>query len=110
MAAPTDATPDDAHVSATLETAEAHLAWLEYTVQQRRESFDRSHKSLERIRRLRHRGDSVMWDPAQRAALRIVVLAVGCVLAVAGAATLDPAAGGAAIVASFAVLLAEAIR
>jgi diacylglycerol kinase len=51
-----------------------------------------------------------MWEGAQRAAFRTLVLAVGCVLVISGAATLDATAGGVAIVASFAVLLVEALR
>ncbi|MBL8915087.1 MAG: hypothetical protein JNM17_30565 [Archangium sp.] len=86
------------------------LTRLEEAEQQRVEAFALAQKTLERIRKRRNRGGVPMWEAAQRAALRTVILAVGCVLLISGAATIDSTLGGVAIVASFVILMAEAIR
>lgn len=51
-----------------------------------------------------------MWEAAQRAALRTVVLALGCGLVVAGAMSLDSTFGGVATAGAFLLLAAESVR
>jgi type VI protein secretion system component VasF len=101
---------DEENVEQLLRETRTRLQRLEETEQLRIEAFSRARKTLERIRKRRNRGGVPMWEAAQRAALRIVVLALGCVLLITGANTLDATFGGAAIVASFAVLLVEGLR
>jgi len=93
-----------------LEVTKQRAEWLEATDRARREAFEAGRRTLEDLRRHRHKGASPMIEAASRAALRTVVLAAGCVMLITGATTLDPAAGGAAIIASFGVLLMEGIR
>jgi len=64
-------------------------------------------KTLQSIKRRRQRGQLSLLDPAQRAAVRLVVLSVGCMLLITGATALDSTAGGAAIVLTFGVLVFE---
>lgn len=51
-----------------------------------------------------------MWEAAQRAALRMVVVALGCVGLITGASALDGTFGGVAIVVSMGVLVIEGMR
>ena len=51
-----------------------------------------------------------MWEGAQRAALRMVVLAAGCVALITGATALDSTLGGASIVVTLGVLAVEGMR
>lgn len=101
---------DDQSVEQLLRESAERLRWLQETEQHRVEAFSAAQKTLERIRKRRHKGAVATWEAAQRAAVRIVVLALGCVLLITGANTLDATFGGVAIVASFAVLLAEGLR
>lgn len=103
-------TARDESVEDVLRATNDRLTRLEEAEQQRVEAFALAQKTLERIRRRRHRGTVPMWEAAQRAALRTVILAVGCVLLISGAATIDGTFGGVAIVASFVILMVEAIR
>jgi hypothetical protein len=50
------------------------------------------------------------WESAQRGALRMGVLALGCVLMGSGAWALDDALGGASLVVSLVVLGVEGLR
>lgn len=90
-------------VRAQLELREAEEAQLEVLVREAR-------AALVLISSHRRRGRVKLWDAAQRGALRTVVLALGCVALVCGASVLDSTLGGAAIVASFGVLLFEGVR
>jgi hypothetical protein len=110
MADASSSSPDEVALEAALREARERVAWLEATSAARREAFMHGQRTLDQLRKRRHRGDVPMWEGAQRAAFRTLVLAVGCVLVISGAATLDATAGGVAIVASFAVLLVEALR
>ncbi|MFT3712584.1 MAG: hypothetical protein QM817_33465 [Archangium sp.] len=101
---------DEENVEQLLRETRDRLLRLEEKEQRRVTAFASARQTLERIHKRRTRGNVPMWEAAQRAALRIVVLAVGCVLLITGANTLDATFGGAAIVASFAVLLVEGLR
>lgn len=96
-----------------LREAQERLASLEAeaSAQQRAsEELRRLQALLIKRRQLaQHRG-VVMWEGAQRAALRMVLLAVGCGALIAGASTLEGHASGVAIALSFAVLAAEGLR
>ena len=66
-------------------------------------------KLIKRRQRVQQRGVP-MWESAQRAALRMVVLAVGCIALITGATALDATFGGVAIVVSMGVLVLEGMR
>jgi sRNA-binding protein len=103
------ANADDAHVAQLLAETTARLQRLEATQRARSEAAAAAQRTLEAIRKQRHRAVP-MWEAAQRAALRTVVLAVGCVMLITGAAIIDATFGGAAIIASLAILLVEGLR
>lgn len=105
-----DRTPDDAAYARLLEETRAQVAALEVSVHARREVVQQAQQTIERLRRRRQRRASPLWEGAQRGAVRTVVLAVGCVLLIAGAATLDGTFGGVAIVGAFGVMLMEGLR
>ncbi len=101
---------DDDALEVTLRETEDRLAWLEAEDATRRAAHQQAQATLRLISRHRQRGRVPMWEAAQRAALRMAVLAAGCVLIVAGATALDGTLGGAAIVLSFGVLVFEGSR
>lgn len=103
-------TSEQQSVEELLRATNDRLTRLEETEQQRVEAFALAQKTLERLRKRRNRGGVPVLEAAQRAALRTVILAVGCVLLICGAATLDGTLGGVAIVASFVILMVEALR
>ncbi|MDP1821722.1 MAG: hypothetical protein Q8L48_00695 [Archangium sp.] len=66
-------------------------------------------KLIKRRQRVQQRGVQV-WEGAQRAALRMFVLAVGCVALSTGAMALDATLGGVSIVVTLGVLALEGGR
>ena len=66
-------------------------------------------KLTKRRQRVQQRGVP-MWEAAQRGALRMVVLALGCTALITGGMALDGTLGGAAIVISMALLVFEGMR
>jgi len=66
-------------------------------------------KMIKRRQRVQQRGVP-MWEAAQRGALRMVVLGVGCIALITGATALDGTFGGVAIVVSMGVLVLEGMR
>lgn len=66
-------------------------------------------KLIKRRQRVQQRGVP-MWESAQRAALRMVVLALGCIALITGATALDATLGGVAIAVSMGVLMLEGMR
>jgi hypothetical protein len=66
-------------------------------------------KLIKRRQRVQQRGVP-MWEAAQRGALRMVVLAVGCSALITGATALDGTLGGVAIVISMGLLVVEGMR
>ena len=98
---------DEEAVEQTLRETEARLAWLEAETSERSKLVADAQKTLQLIKRRRQRGQFSLLDPAQRAAVRLVILSVGCVLLITGATSLDSTAGGAAIVLTFGVLVFE---
>lgn len=101
---------DDDALRHTLHQTLERLAWAEADDAARRKALDDAQQSLRLIRQHRNRGRVPMWESAQRAGLRTVVLALGCVLVVAGAMSLDSTAGGVAIVGVFVVMAVEGSR
>ncbi|MFZ5444741.1 MAG: hypothetical protein ACOZQL_32410 [Myxococcota bacterium] len=88
---------------ATLEQREQDEAVIQRRVSDARQV-------LELLARHRRRGKVAMLDSAQRGAVRLVVLAFGCVAMISGAFILDGSLGAGAIVASFGVLAFEGVR
>lgn len=66
-------------------------------------------KLIKRRQRVQQRG-MPMWEGAQRAALRMVVLAIGCAALIAGATALDGTLGGVSIVVAMGALVVEGMR
>jgi hypothetical protein len=104
---------DLAALAAALREVEERVAWLEAqtTPRQAAEVAGRTllGKLIKRRQRVQQRGVP-MWESAQRAALRMVVLAVGCVALITGATALDSTLGGASIVVTLGVLAVEGMR
>ena len=103
-------TPDDDALEATLHETRERVAWREADDGSRHEALREAQRTLEAIRRHRHRGQLPLWDPAQRAAARTVLLSVGCVLIITGAWAFDASLGGAGLVLCLGVLVFEATR
>ena len=102
-----------AALAATLRDVHERLAWLEAQTTPRRRAQEGARallgKLIKRRQRVQQRGVP-MWEGAQRAALRMVVLAVGCVALITGATALDSTLGGASIVVTLGVLAVEGMR
>lgn len=97
-------------VSQALEETSRKVEALEAEDLARREAVQRARTQLDIIRRHRRSGRVPMWEAAQRAAARTGLLAVGCVLVIAGAMSLDGSLGAGAVVLAFAVLALEGAR
>ena len=104
-------TPDE--LSDALSDAEARVAALEAFHEPRARAIDQARtlvtEVVKRRNRVQQRGVP-MWEGAQRAALRMVVLAAGCVALITGATALDSTLGGASIVVTLGVLAVEGMR
>jgi hypothetical protein len=100
-------------VDEALRDAEARVASLEAQLAPRelaaKEARALLSKLIKRRQRVQQRGVP-MWEAAQRAAFRMVVVAVGCVGLITGASALDGTFGGVAIVVSMGVLVIEGMR
>ncbi len=96
-----------------LRATEARVAALEADLAPRQHAeADARHllgQLTKRRQRVQQRGVP-MWEGAQRGALRMVVLAAGCVALIAGATALDETLGGVAIVTSMGLLVLEGMR
>ena len=101
---------DDDAVELALQDTTDRLARLEAETAEREEAAQRARAFLQTIRSHRRRGRVPMWEGAQRAAARSVLLALGCGLIIAGATALDAAAGTVALVLTFAALAFEGAR
>lgn len=103
--------PDE--LSDALSDAEARVAALEAFHEPRAKAVDQArtlHTQLvKRRNRVQQRGVP-MWDGAQRAALRMVLLAVGSAAMISGAWALDGTFGTVAIVVAMGVLVFEGMR
>ena len=108
-----DQLKDEAALAAALRDVEERVAWLEAQTSPRQaaESAARAllGKLIKRRQRVQQRGVP-MWEGAQRAALRMVVLAAGCAALITGATALDSTLGGASIVVTLGVLALEGMR
>lgn len=97
----------------TLRQVQAQVAWLEAQAAPRSSAEAEARallgKLIKRRQRAQQRGVP-MWEGAQRAALRMVVLAVGCAAVITGAAALDGTLGTFSLVVALAVLGFEGIR
>jgi hypothetical protein len=98
---------DDQVVLETLRQTEERVAALESSSGARLQALNDGQKALSALKRRRQRGLSSSWDPAQRAALRLVLMSIGCVSTITGAMSLDETLGAAAIVLAFGVLVFE---
>lgn len=100
-------------LDAALRDAQARVAWLEAQTAPRQDAEAKARvllgKLIKRRQRVQQRGVP-MWEGAQRAALRMVVLAVGCGALITGAAALDGTLGGVSIVVAMGVLVFEGMR
>lgn len=97
----------------TLRRAQEQLAWLEAQAAPLQAAQARGQELLGQLIKRRQRAQQrgvPMWEGAQRAALRMVVLGVGCSALITGASALDGTLGGVAIVVSLGVLGLEGIR
>ena len=97
----------------TLRQAQAQRAWLQAQAAPRQDAESRGRELLGTLTRRRQRAQQQgvpMWEGAQRAALRMVVLGLGCIALITGASALDGTAGGVAIVISLGVLGLEGLR
>lgn len=96
-----------------LREANARVAWLEAQIAPRKDAEAKARlllsKLIKRRQRVQQRGVP-MWEGAQRAALRMVVLAIGCAALITGAAALDGTLGGVSIVLTMGVLVVEGMR
>lgn len=103
--------PDE--LAAALREAEDRIAALEAFLgpRARAEQDARTLLSnlLKRRKRVQQRGVP-MWEGAQRAALRMVLLAVGSAAMISGATAFDGTLGAAAIVVAMGVLVFEGMR
>ena len=93
--------------------ANARVAWLEAQTAPRQDAEATARvllkKLIKRRQRVQQRGVP-MWEGASRAALRMVVLAIGCAALITGAAALDGTLGGVSIVVTMGVLVLEGMR
>lgn len=101
---------DERDLEAALRAAKTLLAEREAEDAALQARLGHARRVLEELSRHRKRGRVDMLDSAQRGAVRTVLLAVGSATLIAGATALDASLGGAAIVASFAVLVFEGVR
>ncbi len=101
---------DERDLAQTLAELEARVAALEANQLVREDAVTHARRTMELLRKRRLRGGARTWEGAQRAALRFVVLAAGCVALVTGGAALDGTLAGVTIVASFGVLVFEGLR
>jgi hypothetical protein len=96
-----------------LREAQDQLAGLEVhrAPRQRAEAEARAlvGKLIKRRQRVQQRGVP-MWEAAQRAGLRMLVLAIGCAALITGATALDGTLGGVAIVVAMGLLVLEGMR
>lgn len=93
--------------------AEAQVAWLEAQQAPRHAAESGGRSLLAKLTKRRQRAQQrgvPMWEGAQRGALRMVVLGLGCIALITGAAALDGTFGGVAIVVSMGVLVLEGMR
>ena len=104
-----DQLKDDEVLTAALRDVEERIAWLEAQTNPRQAARALLGKLIKRRQRVQQRGVP-MWEGAQRAALRMVVLAAGCVALITGATALDSTLGGASIVVTLGVLAVEGMR
>ena len=93
-------------VQGRIELLEAQVAPRERSEREARELLG---KLIKRRQRVQQRGVQV-WEGAQRAALRMFVLAVGCIALITGATTLDATLGGVSIVVTLGALALEGGR
>jgi hypothetical protein len=98
---------DDQVVLETLRQTEERVAALESSSGALQAALTEAQTTLSALKRRRQRGLASSWDPAQRAALRLVLMSLGCVSTITGAMSLDETLGAAAIVLSFGVLVFE---
>jgi len=100
-------------LAAALQEAEARLAALEafHEPRSRAEAAARTLLSelIKRRKRVQQRGVP-MWDAAQRAALRMVLLAVGSAAMICGAMAFDQTLGTVAIFGALLLLVIEGLR
>lgn len=104
---------DEEETEAALREAQAQLDWLEAQSAPRREAEANARVLLGRLIKRRQRAQQrgvPMWEGAQRGALRMVVLATGCVVLITGATALDGTLGGVGIVVAMGVLVVEGMR
>ena len=104
---------DPAPVEETLRETQARVEWLEAERARRQAAVDEARTLrtalISHRQRAKRRGVQ-MLEGAQRGALRMVVLAVGCGALICGASALDATGSGVAIVVSFSVLVLEGLR
>ena len=106
-------TPGEQELEEALHEVQGRVDWLEAQLapRQQREAAARAllGKLIKRRQRVQQRGVQT-WEGAQRGALRMVVLAVGCAALITGATALDAGFGGVAIVVAMGVLTFEGMR
>ena len=106
-------TPAERELEEALVDVQARVDWLEAQLAPRRDSEASARallgKLVKRRQRVQQRGVQT-WEGAQRGALRMVVLAVGCAALITGATALDAGFGGVAIVVAMGVLTFEGMR
>lgn len=103
--------PDE--LSGALQEAEDRLSALEAFHGPRTQAVERARALLAQVVKRRNRVQQrgvPMWDSAQRAALRMVLLAVGSAAMISGAMALEGALGTVAIVVAMGVLVLEGLR
>lgn len=104
---------DEEETEAALREAQAQLDWLESQSAPRRAAEANARVLLGQLIKRRQRAQQrgvPMWEGAQRGALRMVVLAAGCVVLITGATALDGTLGGVGIVVAMGVLVLESMR
>ena len=100
-------------LSDALSDAEARVAALEAFHEPRAQAADQARTLLSQLAKRRSRVQQrgvPMWDAAQRAALRMLLLAVGSAAMISGAWALDGTFGTVAIVVAMGVLVFEGMR
>ena len=96
-----------------LRQAQARVAGLEAQRAPLTSAEDRARKLLTVLIKRRQRAQQYgvpTWDGAQRAALRMVLLGIGCIALITGASAFDSGLGGVAMVVSLALLGIEGTR
>lgn len=101
---------EEPEVAARSKELQARLDRLEERLGERDATVGAARETLEKLRRLRRRGGRRTWAGEQRAALRFVIVSVGCVAVVTGGWALSPTIGGAAIAGALGVLMFEGLR